>query len=95
MEWILALLAVGSALLWTSAAWAAIVKGRRVPFLRDLSAPIDRSRRVSVVVAARNEEEKLRECLVRLLRLKQLDLQLIAVNDRSEDATGRDVKKRP
>jgi cellulose synthase/poly-beta-1,6-N-acetylglucosamine synthase-like glycosyltransferase len=44
--------------------------------------------RVSVIVAARNEERNIREALQSLLRLDYPDYQLIVVDDRSEDGTG-------
>lgn len=43
---------------------------------------------VSIVVAARNEERHLRTALQSLLRLDYPDLELVVVDDRSEDATG-------
>jgi glycosyltransferase involved in cell wall biosynthesis len=44
--------------------------------------------RVSIVVPARNEEEDIRETLVRLLALDYSNYEIIAVNDRSTDRTG-------
>jgi glycosyltransferase involved in cell wall biosynthesis len=44
--------------------------------------------KVSVVVAARNEERNIREALQSLLELSYPDYELIVVDDRSEDATG-------
>src|SRR5689334_20899552 len=44
--------------------------------------------RLSVVVPARNEAEHIRACLTSLLALDYPDLEVIAVNDRSTDATG-------
>jgi glycosyltransferase involved in cell wall biosynthesis len=44
--------------------------------------------RLSVVVPARNEAEHIRACLVSLLGLDYPDLEVIAVDDRSTDATG-------
>jgi len=47
--------------------------------------------RVSIVVPARNEEEHIRETLVRLLALDYSNYEIIAVNDRSTDRTGRSM----
>ena len=44
--------------------------------------------RVSVIVPARNEEEKIREALQSLLNLDYPDLEFIVLNDRSTDQTG-------
>lgn len=44
---------------------------------------------VSVIVPARNEEEKIEKCLVSLLEVDYPAIEIIAVNDRSTDNTGR------
>src|SRR4051794_24581150 len=44
--------------------------------------------RLSVIVPARNEAEHIRACLTSLLSLDYAALEVIAVNDRSTDATG-------
>lgn len=63
---------------------------RRVVALRELPpAPGNNLPPVSVVVAARNEQRNLREALQSLLTLDYPSLELIVVNDRSEDDTGR------
>jgi Glycosyl transferase family 2 len=62
---------------------------RRIRFLRDIPPRLPSPEpKVSVVVAARNEERNLRPALESLLRLDYPDLELILVDDRSEDATG-------
>jgi glycosyltransferase involved in cell wall biosynthesis len=45
--------------------------------------------RISIIVPARNEEENIRETLVRLLALDYSNYEIIAVNDRSTDRTGQ------
>jgi cellulose synthase/poly-beta-1,6-N-acetylglucosamine synthase-like glycosyltransferase len=45
--------------------------------------------RVSIIVAARNEQRNIREALQSLLGIDYPDYELIVVDDRSEDATGR------
>jgi hypothetical protein len=45
--------------------------------------------RISIIVPARNEEEHIRETLVRLLVLDYSNYEVIAVNDRSTDRTGQ------
>src|SRR5882762_3371479 len=45
--------------------------------------------RVSIVVPARNEEEHIRETLVQLLALDYSNYEIIVVNDRSTDRTGK------
>ncbi len=43
---------------------------------------------VSIIVAARNEQRNIREALHSLLRLRYPTLQIVVVNDRSDDSTG-------
>jgi glycosyltransferase involved in cell wall biosynthesis len=44
---------------------------------------------VSIIVTARDEAEKIAQCLKSLLNLAYSDFEIIAVNDRSRDATGK------
>ena len=65
------------------------IGNRRVLALRDMapdSAP--EPQRISIIVAARNEQRNIREALHSLLALEYPDYELIVVNDRSEDDTG-------
>lgn len=62
---------------------------RRVRALRDVDPAISGDPpRVSIVVAARNEERNIREALLLLLHLDYPDYELIVVDDRSDDETG-------
>jgi glycosyltransferase involved in cell wall biosynthesis len=45
--------------------------------------------RISIIVPARNEEENIRQTLLGLLALDYSNFEIIAVNDRSTDCTGR------
>jgi uncharacterized membrane protein (UPF0136 family) len=66
-----------------------VTGNRAVLALRDMapdSTPA--SLRVSIIVAARNEERNIREALHSLLVLDYPDYELIVVDDRSEDSTG-------
>ncbi len=63
---------------------------RSVCALRDVSpAPVPGLPRVSIIVAARNEQRNIREAVQSLLELGYPDYELIVVDDRSEDDTGR------
>ena len=62
---------------------------RRIRALREVDpAQVTDLPRVSIVVAARNEERNIREALQSLLSLDYPDYELIVVDDRSEDGTG-------
>src|SRR5690606_24876556 len=64
---------------------------RRIARLDAIPLPDERSvtwPRVSIVIAARNEERHLREALASVLALDYPDFEVIAIDDRSTDATG-------
>src|SRR5512142_1670575 len=82
------------ALVWLSRVVAA---GRGMPKIPEISrpewdlAPLDRAGRVprvSIIVAALNEEGKIEPALRSLLELEYPDYEVVAVDDRSTDRTG-------
>jgi glycosyltransferase involved in cell wall biosynthesis len=65
------------------------IGSRKICFLKDVTPNTASSLlTVSIIVAARNEERNIRAALQSLLSLDYPHLQLILVNDRSEDRTG-------
>ena len=74
---------------WGWQAYAVIRLRRGVPRLESFAVP-ERERwpPVSVVVAARNEAEKIEPAARSLLALDYPDLEIVLVDDRSSDATG-------
>lgn len=64
------------------------IGSRKIFFLRDIIPSSETSPSVSIVVAARNEERNIRAALQSLLALNYPQLQLIVVDDRSDDNTG-------
>jgi cellulose synthase/poly-beta-1,6-N-acetylglucosamine synthase-like glycosyltransferase len=82
-------LAVVTAVINALIALDLFIGNRSVRALRDQPpTPSPGAPRVSVIAAARNEERNIREALASLLALDYPDLELILVNDRSEDRTG-------
>lgn len=62
----------------------------RLPRLKDFAPATDvKCPRVSILFAARDEEEKLPEALATLMKIDYPDLEAVAVDDRSRDTTGR------
>src|SRR5712671_6088077 len=62
----------------------------RLPWIKDFAPANDAGcPRVSILFAARDEEEKLPAALVTLMEIDYPDLEVIAVDDRSQDSTGR------
>jgi glycosyltransferase involved in cell wall biosynthesis len=90
MHWFALLLFGSIALFW-------IINGLRLaygtlnlPWLKDFHPISDRDApRISLLFAARDEEEKLPKALATLAELDYPQLEIIGVDDRSEDATGR------
>ena len=77
-------------LILTSLAALDLFRGNRsVRALRDMSPGlVSGLPRVSIIVAARNEQRNIREALQSLLGLAYPDFELIVVDDRSDDDTG-------
>ena len=62
----------------------------RLPWMKDFAPAKDEDcPRISLLFAARDEEEKLPQALATLARLDYPNLEIVAVDDRSQDATGR------
>ena len=62
----------------------------RLPWMKDFSPAVDANcPRISLIFAARDEEEKLPAALVTLMEIDYPNLEIIAVDDRSNDATRR------
>jgi glycosyltransferase involved in cell wall biosynthesis len=87
-------LAALTALVWVAATLDAGLGMRKVRRLRDIP-PIDpgRAPSVTVVVAARNEEDKIAPALASLLAQDYPHLTVLVVNDRSTDQTGAIVER--
>jgi glycosyltransferase involved in cell wall biosynthesis len=86
MFWI----ATATLILYSLAALDLIIGNRKVLALRDVSPrPGSTPLRVSIIVPARNEQRKIREAMQSLLELNYPDYELIVVDDRSTDDTGR------
>ena len=62
----------------------------RLPWIKDFAPAADADcPRISILFAARDEEEKLPAALATLMEIDYPHLEVIAVNDRSNDSTGR------
>lgn len=61
---------------------------RSVKYLKDIVPSDEASPKVSIIVPARNEQEKIEPALISLLKQDYPNLEIIVVNDRSTDSTG-------
>ncbi len=62
----------------------------RLPMIKDIAlAPDAECPRISILLAARDEEEKLPAALATLMEIDYPSLEVVAVDDRSRDTTGR------
>ncbi len=62
----------------------------RLPIIKDIPPASDADcPRISILLAARDEEEKLPAALATLMEINYPNLEVVAVDDRSKDATGR------
>ena len=83
-------LAVGTLLFTIVATIELLIGNRSVDALRDISpVPGTSPKKVSIIVAARNEQRNIRTALQSLLDLEYPNYELVVVDDRSEDATGK------
>jgi len=73
-------------LFWTSRLSLAMLRGPALPSIERLGAVFE-TPRVSVIIAARDEERRIETTVVRLLAQRHVDLELIVVDDRSTDST--------
>jgi glycosyltransferase involved in cell wall biosynthesis len=89
MESVLFALALCTLVFWCATAVFLTLGNRRIAGLGAMPpAAMDGCPKVSVVFAARDEERNLERALASMLALDYQDLEIIAVNDRSVDATG-------
>ena len=67
---------------------------RRLPALESLpTAPLEGRIKCSIVVAARDEEARIEQTIGRLLAQRGVELELIVVDDRSNDRTGEILRR--
>jgi glycosyltransferase involved in cell wall biosynthesis len=78
------------ALFWLTHGLRVAYGAFRLPWLKDFPRAADADcPRISLLFAARDEEEKLPAALATLMEIDYANLEVIAVDDRSKDATGR------
>ncbi len=89
---------LASILIGISGAWIFLIKSMldsftKTPYLDKFVTTVLDKPKVSIIVPARNEEELISKCLDSLLEQDYRNLEIIAIDDSSEDSTGRILKK--
>ncbi|HET8921372.1 MAG TPA: glycosyltransferase family 2 protein [Candidatus Acidoferrum sp.] len=78
------------ALFWLTHGLRVVYGATRLPWLKDFAPAQDSDcPPISILFAARDEEEKLRAALATLMEIDYPSLEVVAVDDRSNDSTGR------
>ena len=78
------------AIFWLTHGLRVAYGATRLPWVKDFAPATDFDcPRISILFAARDEEEKLPAALATLMEIDYPSLEVIAVDDRSKDATGR------
>jgi len=78
------------AIFWTTYGLKVAYGAARLPWLRDFGRAGDADcPRISLIFAARDEEAKLRRAVETMVALDYPNLEIVAVDDRSTDATGK------
>src|SRR5260370_1902297 len=78
------------AVFWLTYGLRVAYRALRLPWIKDfVPAPDAECPRISILFAARDEEEKLPTALATVMEINYPNLEIVAVDDRSKDATGR------
>ncbi|HET6517977.1 MAG TPA: glycosyltransferase [Nitrosopumilaceae archaeon] len=81
-----------------SGAWIALIRSmiitfQKSPFLDKFSAKQHLNPKVSVILPARNEEKFIKKCLDSLLNQDYENYEIMAIDDSSEDSTGKIIEE--
>ncbi|MCA0982836.1 glycosyltransferase [Halobacillus yeomjeoni] len=87
MFWLLLLLAI----FWTVILVDFLIGLKKIPSIDNVEA-VEMDEFVSVIIPAKDEQESIRQTIMSLLNQRKVNLEVIAVNDRSEDQTGAIMK---
>jgi len=93
LNYVLAALMIGVAAAWVFFLKSMLNSFAKTPYLdRYESKPHDKPK-VSIILPARNEEEFIEKCLDSLIDQNYENYEIIAIDDSSEDETGKIIKK--
>lgn len=88
MEWTVLSFCGIVTIFWLAVTLKCVLVQKRIHWLSPSLAPILEKGKISVVMPARNEEQDIASSLYSILNQKGIDLEVIVVNDHSNDRTG-------
>lgn len=89
VNYVLAAILVGVAGAWFVLIRSMIITFRDSPYLDRFESNVQNKPKVSIIVPARNEEKLISTCLDSLINQDYNNYEIIAIDDSSEDATGK------
>jgi glycosyltransferase involved in cell wall biosynthesis len=90
---LLTVLAAATLVVWMLTVFALVYGNSRIRFLTQIAPASAPAPRVSVIVAARDEERGIEPALASLLRQDYAALEVVVVDDRSSDRTGEILRR--
>ena len=66
-----------------------IINGRKIKYLSTIKIDASKTPSVVIIIAVRNEEDKLKEALTSLCKLNYSNYRILVVNDRCRDSSGK------
>ena len=91
MEHTLLIICVIVTLYWSAITLKCVLAQKRIHWLSSSTAPVHETRKISVIIPARDEENDIAASLHSVLNQKGVELEVIVVNDHSTDRTGEIV----
>jgi glycosyltransferase involved in cell wall biosynthesis len=76
-------------LYWVVLALYLCINGKKIKYLSTIKIDANKTPSVVIIIAVRNEEDKLKEALTSLCKLNYSNYRILVVNDRSTDSSGK------
>jgi cellulose synthase/poly-beta-1,6-N-acetylglucosamine synthase-like glycosyltransferase len=92
-NYVLVALMIGVSGAWIALICSMIVTFQKSPFLDKFKATQHNNPKVSVILPARNEENFIKKCLDSLLSQDYNNYEIMAIDDSSEDSTGKIIEE--
>ncbi|MFB7554197.1 glycosyltransferase family 2 protein, partial [Streptomyces sp. NPDC056154] len=92
LNWVYWILGGINLLMWGTISVLFACKVKSIGALRHTEEHNEQEPKISVVIAARNEEKALERCIISLMHQTYSNLEVIVVNDRSDDSTGKIIE---